>query len=84
MTYYSNSTTARLEGFARARGLEDFAVVKSEGNSAGLFFCVRREGKLLSRWVSLGWSRADAEQAIERLAAGVPPTPSRTGYSLYV
>lgn len=83
MTCYSNTTTGRLEGFARGRGLEGFGILKSPGNSAGLFFCVRRDGVTLSRWISLGWTRDEAEQAIERMAADVPATPSQTGYCLH-
>jgi hypothetical protein len=83
MTAYSNTTTARLEAYARARGLEGFSVLKSNGNSAGVFFCVRRDSVTLSRWISLGWTRADAEAAIDRLAADVPTTPSQSGYVNY-
>ena len=43
MICYSNSTTKRLEGFAKARGLDGFGVLKSDDNSAGIFFCTRRE-----------------------------------------
>jgi hypothetical protein len=84
MVCYSNTTTARLEAYGRARGLEGFGVLKSPDNSAGVFFCVRLDGVTLTRWISLGWTRADAEAAIERLAAERPVTPSATGYSYTV
>lgn len=77
MVTTSNTTTTRLEGFGAARGLEGFGVVKSGGR----FFCVRLSGRTLTRWISLGWTRAEAEEAITRLAADVPLTLSETGYS---
>lgn len=84
--HYTNSTTKRLEGFARARGLEGFGVLASRDNSAGVFFVAQLDGRVLSRWISLGWTRSEAEGAIERLAArgaeGI--TPSDTGYSYSV
>lgn len=80
-TSISNTTTERLEAYGRARGLEGFGVIKSGGNSAGVFFCTRLHGELLTRWVSLGWTKAEAEAAIERLASGAPVQPSQTGYS---
>lgn len=86
MVCYSNSTTRRLEGFGRARGLEGFGVLKSPDNSAGVYFCVRLHGRVLTRWISLGWTRQAAEEAIDRLAdrgaEGV--TPSASGYSYSV
>lgn len=83
MTCYSNTTTKKLEGFAKARGLEGFGVLKSNGNSAGLFFCVRRESVTLSRWISLGWTVAEAKEVIKRMANDQPTTPSRSGYVEY-
>jgi len=65
-----NTTTAKLEAYARARGLEGFGVLKSHGNAAGVFFCVHRDGVMLTRWISLGWTVAEAKLAIDRLAAG--------------
>lgn len=83
MTCYSNTTTARLEAYGRARGLDGFGVLKSPQNSAGVFFCVRLDGVTLSRWISLGWTVGKAKEAIERLAAGQGTTPSATGYVYY-
>lgn len=82
--HYSNSVTARLEGFARARGIDDFGVLASRDNSAGLYFVSRLGGRVLSRWISLGWNRQEAEAAIERLAAGNDLSPSATGYTATV
>ena len=82
--HYSNSTTARLEGFGRARGLQGFGVLASRDNAAGLYFVARLDGRTLPRWISLGWNRREAEQAIARLAAGNDLAPSRTGYTATV
>ncbi len=84
MAVFSNTTTARLEAFARARGLEGFGVLADRQNSAGVFFCVRRDGVTLTRWISLGWTWAEAEEAIERMVADLPLTPSATGYTSHV
>ena len=82
MLCYSNSTTKRLEGFAKARGLS-LGILKSPGNSAGLFFVVNEDGRPLNRWISLGWTVAEAKEGIERLAAEIPPVPSQTGYTAH-
>ncbi len=83
MACFSNTTTTRLEAFARARGLDGFGVLADRQNSAGVFFCTRLDGKVLSRWISLGWTRAEAKEAIERMAADEPQAPSSTGYVSY-
>lgn len=61
-----------------------FGVLKSPGNSAGLFFCTRLDGRVLTRWISLGWTVADARDGIERLATRGEVSPSQTGYSYSV
>ena len=63
MTFYTNSTTERLEGFARARGL-DYGIVVSPNNSSGRLFIVRDGNEVLHRWRSLGWSTAEARETI--------------------
>lgn len=63
VSFFSNTTTVRLEGFARARGL-DLGIVVSEGNSAGRFFVTRNGNDVLTHWTSLGWTRDDAERDI--------------------
>lgn len=68
MKCYSNSTTRRLESYAKARGLV-VGVMKSPDNSAGMFFVVNEDGKPLTHWVSLGWTVAESKEAIERMAA---------------
>jgi hypothetical protein len=84
--HFSNSTTERLEGFGRARGLEGFGVIASRDNAAGVYFVARFNGRTLSRWISLGWSVSEAKEAIERLATRGEEalTPSATGYSYSV
>lgn len=67
MTFFGNTTTARLEAFARARGLT-LGIVKSPGNAAGLFFVASVDGRPLARWQSLGWSADEARQNIEERA----------------
>ena len=84
MTAYSNSTTDRLEGTARRLGLDGFGVLKSDGNSAGVFFCVRLDGRTLSRWIALGWTVAEARESVERLATGAGLRSSATGYTVTV
>lgn len=79
MLTVSNTTTRRLEGYARNRGL-DLGILKSPQNSAGVYFIATDDGRVLSRWVSLGWTVAEAEEAIERRAAGATPVPSQSGY----
>ena len=70
MILKSNSTTRRLEGYARARGL-DLGIARVDENSAGLFFVVTKDGQPLVHWISLGWGREEATERIERMAAGV-------------
>jgi len=82
MTATSDTVTARLEGYARARGLQ-IGVVRSRDNSAGLFFVTTRNNEILRTWISLGWNRADAEAGIDRLAADVAPALSSTGYTYH-
>ncbi len=83
MRILTNTTTARLESYGRARGLDGFGVVKSLDNSAGVFFVTRLGGRVLSRWIALGWTVADAKEAVQRLAFGAEPMPSATGYVAY-
>lgn len=80
MRFYSNSTTERLEAFARARGLT-VGIVKAIDNSAGMWFVINEDSKPLRTWISLGWTTDEAREAIERMAEGRPTIPSETGYS---
>lgn len=66
--HHANTTTARLAGYARRRGL-DIGVLISPCNSAGRYFISVLGGKVLTRWISLGWTRAEAEERIRRIAA---------------
>ena len=83
MVCFSNTTTKRLEAFAHGKGIEDIGILKSSGNSAGVFFVCRLNDSLLTRWVSLGWTRAEAEASIERLSGGQGTVPSQSGYVEY-
>lgn len=65
---YDNTTTARLAGYARRRGL-DIGVLISPCNSAGRYFISVLGGEVLTRWISLGWTRAEAEERIRNMAA---------------
>jgi len=65
---YGNTTTARLTGYARRRGLE-IGVLISPCNSAGRYFVSVLDGEVLTRWISLGWTRAEAEKRIRHMAA---------------
>ena len=67
MTAHSNTSTRKLEGFARARGL-DYGIMVDHENADGVFFCVNIDGDPLIHWRSLGWTRAEAEVALIRLS----------------
>ena len=67
MRFYSNSTTARLEGYARARGFH-LGIVISPDNAAGRYFVVSEDHEPYTRWLSLGWTREGAQEAIEDMA----------------
>lgn len=71
MAHYSNSTTARLEGFSRARG-RDLGIVISPANTDGRYFAVydRDNRELCHPWWSLGWTVAEAQENLERIARG--------------
>lgn len=64
MVIFTNTTTARLEGYARARGL-DLGVIKVPDNSRGVFFVSRLGSKVLTSWITLGWTAADARHTID-------------------
>lgn len=49
---------------ARARG-RNLHVVKSEGNTSGLFFVTGEGGLAWSSWESLGWTVEEAKAEIE-------------------
>jgi hypothetical protein len=61
----SNSTTARLEAYARALG-HDLSILKSPQNAAGVWFVTRVSGKVLTHWISLGWTVAEAKERLQR------------------
>lgn len=63
MRCFSNSTTARLEAFARARGL-DYGVLKSPDNARGVFFLTRIRRTVLNRWIPLGYTALEARENI--------------------
>lgn len=63
MRSYSNSTTMRLEGYARARGM-NLAICISPDNSAGRYFVYNEDGKPLKYWFSLGWTVEEAKESI--------------------
>ena len=60
---FSNRTTRHLAGYARQRGL-DVGVLFSPGNAAGRYFITYMDGKVLTHWISLGWTQAEAEERI--------------------
>jgi hypothetical protein len=60
---YSNTTTARLSGYARKRGLE-VGIRISTGSAAGKYFVAAVDGMPLATWRSLGWTKAEAEERI--------------------
>lgn len=64
MISYSNSTTRRLEAFARHHLGEDLHIVISPYNSKGRYFVTGSEGKPWYRWYSLGWTVAEAKSAL--------------------
>lgn len=67
MKSYSNTTTERLEGFARARGL-DYGILISPDNAAGRYFLVWEGDKVANWWVPLGWTVAEAKESIRHRA----------------
>lgn len=62
--FLTNTTTQKLEGFARRLGA-DFGIVKHEQNSAGVWFVVSVDKQPLTRWISLGWTVHEARERIE-------------------
>ena len=65
MTHYSNSTTARLEGYARARGLT-VGICVTPDNSGGRYHVVNKDGQPLHNWIGLGWTVAEARGILTR------------------
>ena len=57
-------TSGRLEAYARARGL-DWRIAHTPNNSTGAYHLLSEDGEPLTRWRSLGWSRVEAEDAID-------------------
>lgn len=64
----TNTTTGRLAGYARRRGL-DIEVLISPGNAAGRYFVSVWDGKVLTPWLRLGWTKAEAEERIRYMAS---------------
>lgn len=64
---YSNTTTARLSGYARKRGL-DFGIRISTSSAVGRYFVAAVDGMPLATWRSLGWTKAEAEERIRNMA----------------
>ena len=65
MLHYTNYTTERLEGYARARGI-DIGIVISPNNVSGRYFITYDSGEVLHRWRSLGWTVAEVKEIIQR------------------
>lgn len=63
MVFYTNSTTKKLEGFARRRGV-DYGIVISPNNKNGRYFVVTVNKKQLNVWSSLGWTFKEAKLTI--------------------
>ncbi len=58
---YSNSTTAKLETFARVRG-KNYGIVQDKENASARYFITTEDDQPLSRWKPLGWTVAEAEE----------------------
>lgn len=63
MYFYSNTTTGRLEAFARRQGLQ-VDIVICRDNKAGRYFVVRKNNKTLMHWEALGWTVREAQDNI--------------------
>lgn len=61
---YSNTTTKRLEGYARRQCGIDVGIAKTPDNSTGLWHVISENGEPLRSWYSLGWTVADAREAL--------------------
>lgn len=68
MIFFSNATTKRLEGYARARGW-DLAIVRTPDNSTGAYHATGEDGRPWSHWRGLGWSTHDARARIDEMLA---------------
>jgi hypothetical protein len=66
MIFYATSTTERLQGYARARGME-FGIAYAPDNSAGAYFVINVDRRPLPHWIALGWTRAEAEESIDQM-----------------
>jgi hypothetical protein len=69
MIYYGTSTTARLEGYARANYGLNLGIVVSPDNASGKYFAVNQDDRPLRNWISLGWTADEARERIARLSA---------------
>jgi len=65
VVFYSNSTTKRLEGYARARG-KNLGIVISPDNSGGRYFVVSVDNEAQSTWYGLGRIVMEAQERIDR------------------
>ena len=68
--FYATSTTARLETRARQLGLR-LGISYGEGDRCDRYFIVSVNGKKLERMVPLGWTGAEAEEALVQYAKDV-------------
>ena len=68
MIFFETTTTKRLEGYARARGL-DWRIAYTPNNAGGRYHLIERDGSPLTRWRGLGWSRRDVEDHIQQESA---------------
>ena len=67
MIIRTNTTTERLEGFARARGL-NVNIARVDNNRDGRFFVVGEDARPLYRWWTLGWTADEARATLEAIA----------------
>ena len=68
MICYSNTTTARLEGYARARGLT-LGIAITPDNTGGRYHVVNEDAQPLTHWWGLGWTVAEAQDRIDEVVA---------------
>ncbi len=70
MIFFSNTTTARLEGYARARG-RDLGIIQMPQNNGGRYHVASEDGNARSHWYPLGWTVREAREALDQMTARV-------------